>query len=165
MEIVPVNAENACDFGQVIYDAWGETYRGLIPDEVLDGRSLERWTEMAKVRPEGKRIAYIEGEAAGIVALLPLSREFCTHRDSGEIVALYVLKKFQRQGVGKALLETALRELEAEKVTLFVLKGNDNAVGFYKRMGFEFTGKQLNEGGMTELEMVRQERVLAPDGR
>lgn len=154
MKIVDVNAENAFDFGRVIYDAWGETYRGLIPDEVLDGRSLERWTEMAKVRPDGKRIAYIEGETAGIVAFLPSSREFCTHRDSSEIVALYVLKRFQRRGVGKALLQRALRELNAERVTLFVLKGNENAVGFYKRMGFGFTGKELNEGGMTELEMV-----------
>ena len=39
IEIVPVTTENAADFGEVIYRSWGETYRGLIPDEVLDGRS------------------------------------------------------------------------------------------------------------------------------
>ena len=156
MEIVSVCAKNAGDFGKVICDAWGETYCGLIPDEILDGRRAERWTERARRSPENKFIAYADGEAAGAVGFLPLARDFCTCEESSEIVALYVLKRFQRRGVGKALLERALRELGAQRVTLFVLKGNENAIGFYKKMGFEFTGKVLDENGMTELEMVRE---------
>lgn len=155
MVIKGVDDTNARDFGRIIYNGWGETYRGLMPDEILDGRSLERWEDMARSRPEGKRVAYVDGEAAGVIGFLPQTREFATYRDGGEIVALYVLKKFQRRGVGKALLDTAMKELDGERVTLFVLKGNENAVGFYKAMGFEFTGHEINDGGLTELEMVR----------
>lgn len=155
MEIVSVCAENAEDFGRVICDAWGETYRGLIPDEILDGRRAERWTERARLSPENKFIAYEDGEAAGAVGFLSRARDFCTCEESGEIVALYVLKKFQRKGVGKALMERAFNEMTARRVTLFVLKGNVNAIDFYKHMGFEFTGKVLDENGMTELEMLK----------
>lgn len=152
MKIVPVTENNAADFGGVIYRSWGETYRGLIPDEILDGRSTDRWTERAKINPEGKFIAYVGNEAAGVVGILRQARDFCTHADSGEIVSLYVLKKFQRRGVGRALLEMAARQIGGD-ITLFVLKGNDNAAAFYKKMGFEFTGHDLEEGGFTELEM------------
>ena len=152
--ITPVTAENAEIAGRIIYDAWGETYRGLMPDDVLDGRSLERCVGRARENCGNYRLAFADGEAAGTVAVLPQAREFCTHADSGEIVALYVLKRFQRQGVGKALVKAAADALGRDKITLFVLKGNDNAAGFYKAMGFEFTGKELCENGMTDLEMI-----------
>ena len=159
MEIVRLTNENAHDFGQVICDCWGETYRGLIPDEILDNRKAERWTERARLSPEGKYLAYADGRAVGAVGMLKSARDFCTYADSCEIVCLYVLKEFHRRGVGRALMEKALEGTQGRDITLFVLKGNDNAIGFYEHAGFEFTGKELDEGGMTELEMVRKAGV------
>lgn len=155
ISIVPVTADNAADFGSVIYRSWGETYRGLMPDEILDGRSEARWTDRAKQSPENKLIAYVNGEAAGAIGTLPQARDFCTDRDSFEIVALYVLKKFQRMGIGSGLISRALKGCEDKSVTLFVLKGNENAIAFYKKMGFDFTGKTFEDNGLTEFEMVR----------
>ncbi|MBQ8965607.1 GNAT family N-acetyltransferase [Ruminococcus sp.] len=160
MEIVRLTNENAHDFGQVICDSWGETYRGLIPDEILDNRKAERWTERARLSPEGKYLAYADGRAVGAIGFLKQARDFCTHRQSCEIVCLYVLKEFHRRGIGRALMEKAFADLGDRDITLFVLKGNDNAAGFYEHMGFEFTGRELDEGGMTELEMFRKAGVL-----
>lgn len=131
------------DFGRVIYTAWGETYKGLMPDSILEGRSLERWVQKTKENPENKYIAFADGKAVGIVGFLPQARDFVTDNESGEIVALYVLKEYQKQGIGKALMNKALKDISSDKVTLFVLKGNENALEFYKHMGFELTGKEL----------------------
>lgn len=155
-EILPVTSEDAQDIGEIIFTAWRETYCGLIPGEILDGHSLEECVERAKQNIGYKRICRVGGEAAGVVCFLPTARDICTHRDGAEIVALYVLKKFQRKGIGKALLEAAKKALGGGRITLFVLKGNENAVGFYKAMGFEFTGHEIHDGGMTDLEMVVQ---------
>ncbi len=157
INIVPVTAENAAAAGEIIYTAWGETYRGLMPDEVLDGRSLDRCIERAQLNAQYYRLALIGGEPAGTVCVLPETRDFCTHREGGEIVALYVLKKFQKCGAGKLLLEAASEILGGRNITLFVLKGNENAIGFYKKMGFEFTGSvyEDKDRGMTDLEMFR----------
>ena len=84
--IVPVNADNAADFGSVIYHSWCETYRGLMPDEILDGRSADRWTNRARQSPDNKLLVYVGDEAAGAVGMLPQARDFCTHKDSFEIV-------------------------------------------------------------------------------
>lgn len=131
------------DFGRVIYTAWGETYKGLMPDSILEGRSLERWVQRTKENSENKYIAFADGKAVGIVGFLPQARDFVTDNESGEIVALYVLKEYQKQGIGKALMNKALKDISSDKVTLFVLKGNENALEFYKHMGFELTGKEL----------------------
>lgn len=131
------------DFGRVIYTAWGETYKGLMPDSILEGRSLERWVQRTKENSENKYIAFANGKAVEIVGFLPQARDFVTDNESGEIVALYVLKEYQKQGIGKALMNKALKDISSDKVTLFVLKGNENALEFYKHMGFELTGKEL----------------------
>lgn len=131
------------DFGRVIYTAWGETYKGLMPDSILEGRSLERWVQRTKENSENKYIAFANGKAVEIVGFLPQARDFVTDNESGEIMALYVLKEYQKQGIGKALMNKALKDISSDKVTLFVLKGNENALEFYKHMGFELTGKEL----------------------
>lgn len=82
------------------------------------------------------------------------ARDFASDRDSGEIVALYVLKEYQKEGIGKALLNAALNDIGEKNVTIFMINGNDNAAGFYRKMGFRCTGKELYDNGMTELEMI-----------
>lgn len=141
-------------FGYVIYTAWGETYRGLMPDSILDGRSSERWVQRAKETPDNKYVAMADGKAVGAIGFLPDARDFATDKESGEIVALYVLKDFQKHGIGKALLKAGLQDIKRRNVTLFVLKGNENAIDFYKKMGFDFTGKEFFDNGLTELEMI-----------
>ncbi len=158
MEIVSVTAENAADAGRIIFTSWNETYRGMMPEETLDGHTLEKCIARAEKFPETYRIAYVGKEAAGTVSFLCETRDFCSHRQGGEIVALYVLKKFQRQGIGKALLNEALSRIGQAGATLFVLKGNENAVGFYEKQGFKATGKEFHDtaAGITELEMFRE---------
>ena len=53
----------------------------------------------------------------------------------GEIIGLYVLKAYQRRGVGTALLRAALAALagaRADRVSLWVLDGNEKAVQFIR---------------------------------
>ncbi|SDK56803.1 Ribosomal protein S18 acetylase RimI [Paenibacillus sp. OK060] len=60
-----------------------------------------------------------------------------------EIERIYIRKKFQMHGLGKYLLnkamETAL-EHQKKEVWLGVWEKNDNAIAFYKKMGFVQTG-------------------------
>lgn len=60
-----------------------------------------------------------------------------------EIERIYIRKKFQMHGLGKYMLnkamETAL-EHKKKEVWLGVWEKNDNAIAFYKKMGFVQTG-------------------------
>ena len=153
-KITKMTSDYCYGFAYVIYTAWEETYRGLMPDSILEGRSMEKWIERAKENPDNKYVALAGRNVIGALGFLPASRDFVTDKNSGEIVALYVLKDFQKQGVGKSLLKAGLQDIKRRNVTLFVLKGNENAVGFYRKMGFEFTGKEIFDNGLTELEMI-----------
>ena len=67
-----------------------------------------------------------------------------------EIERIYVAHAFQRQGIGKLLLDTAeakAKELEKETIWLGVYEKNQNAVSFYKYHGYEVFGKHTFQLG------------------
>jgi ribosomal protein S18 acetylase RimI-like enzyme len=60
-----------------------------------------------------------------------------------EIERIYIRKKFQKHGLGKYLLNKALEtalEHKKKEIWLGVWERNDNAIAFYKKMGFVQTG-------------------------
>lgn len=142
----------------VHYTSWNETYAGLMPQEFLDGRSLEKCERFAFKFPQNTLVAVAEGEVVGFANYLPKSRDFSSVKPSSELVALYVLQKYQRCGISKALLNKCLELLPSLSVVLFVLEGNQNAIGFYEKCGFFFTGHKLSQnvpgGEIFELEML-----------
>ncbi|WP_124098042.1 GNAT family N-acetyltransferase [Ruminococcus sp. Marseille-P6503] len=156
-EIQSQTDRTASGAAYVHYKAWQETYRGLMPDEFLDSHTYEKCRRYADTY-QNKFVAVVNGQAAGFAAFLPERRDFCSAESAGEIVALYVLKKYQKAGIGKALMESCLNKIEKREVVLFVLKGNENAIGFYRRIGFRPTGREMIQqvagGEITELEML-----------
>lgn len=62
----------------------------------------------------------------------------------GKVEMLFVRPAFRGRGIGKALLEYALTRLHAR--TLDVNEQNDQAIGFYRRMGFLVEGRSALDG-------------------
>ncbi|WP_276730962.1 GNAT family N-acetyltransferase [Bacillus sp. (in: firmicutes)] len=63
--------------------------------------------------------------------------------ESLEIERIYIKKEFQKHGLGKHLLNKALDialECNKKKIWLGVWEKNENAIAFYKKMGFVQTG-------------------------
>lgn len=60
-----------------------------------------------------------------------------------EIERIYIHTKFQKHGLGKFLLNEAMKiakEQHKKEIWLGVWEKNENAIAFYKRMGFVQTG-------------------------
>ncbi|OUM95648.1 MAG: GNAT family acetyltransferase [Thermobacillus sp. ZCTH02-B1] len=81
--------------------------------------------------------------------------------DALEVERLYVKREFQKRGFGKMLMTHALdiaRRQGKKKVWLGVWEHNDNALAFYKRMGFVQTGSHsffVGDDEQTDLIMTR----------
>lgn len=72
-----------------------------------------------------------------------------------EVCKLYVDTFFQNEGIGRKLMEFAIKELHADH--LWALEKNTRAISFYQRHGFHLTGQKKFEEGTTEY-LVRLER-------
>lgn len=63
--------------------------------------------------------------------------------DDFEVKRVYLLGRFQGAGAGRAMMERSIadaRELGAGRLLLGVYSGNEQAIGFYRHLGFTVCG-------------------------
>jgi ribosomal protein S18 acetylase RimI-like enzyme len=154
---------------QVHVAAWRSAYRGLLPDDVLErlsaDDSAQRWQERI-ARPWGHILVAERDGIVGFAACGETRDEDVDREKVGELYVIYVHPAEWRQGHGRALLREALRCLQEEgfeHVLLWVLQGNEQAIRFYERAGFEADGasriKRRRDG--TEMPVVRYRRRIS----
>lgn len=122
----------------VHWKSWQETYRGLIDDNYLDHvMTLEKCETIARCWPQNLWVAK-DGER--VVGFVGCGRNDV---DCGEVHSIYVLREYQGQGVGRALMEMALAQLcDCRHIMLWVLRGNERLFAFIRAPAFFSTGKR-----------------------
>ena len=146
---------------RVHVDAWRETYRGQMPDAVLDDPGLlERRRAMWRsfFTPENQRtyrvaVAEQDGRIVGIAMVGP-SRE-ADRPDGLNLFVLYTYASIHGGGAGAGLLDAVLGP--DESATLWVADPNPRAQAFYRKHGFAPDGSTTTDEdlGLTEIRMVR----------
>lgn len=140
--IRPAAVDDALGVAIVHVASWQTAYRGLMPDEVLDGLSVEQRAEgwrriISDQNAPGRTIvADRHGEIVGWASFGPGRDEGA--RERGELWGLYAHPSAFSSGVGHALLSAVEGALRADGYTsayLWVLDGNDRAERFYERHG------------------------------
>jgi GNAT superfamily N-acetyltransferase len=138
---------------------WQETYRGLMPDAVLDAPGLQTareqfWTAaLTDERYSENRVAVAERDAEMVGIAMsgpPLDAEV---RWARQLYVLYVRAAEHGKGAGAALLEAVVDP--AESVALWVADPNPRAQAFYHKHGFRPDGTAQLDGGLREIRMVR----------
>jgi GNAT superfamily N-acetyltransferase len=152
--------EDATGIARVHVDSWTSTYRGIVPDEVLDGLSYEaREDQRRKIfrsRIPGAFSLVAEDENGGIVGFADAGpeRKGDPEYDS-ELYAIYLPAEAQGRGIGRSLFEEVVRRLRANRyrgMMLWVLAENPSR-GFYARMGGQPVRRQTSTIGK-ELEEI-----------
>jgi len=151
--------------------SWQDTYRGVFPDEVLDGpgmadNRLRLWRRLLG-DPGPRDVNLVAEDAEGrIVGLLHgcPARDDDASPDTGEVIAIYALPAAWGTGVGRELMAAAVDGLRAAgftAATLWVLASNDRARRFYELAGWAVDGAEKDDvmAGTTITE-VRYRRGL-----
>ena len=141
-------------------ESWRSTYRGLMPDAVLDSLSVEQRAEFWRgVLERSKKqfvfVAEDEGRIVGFVNGGP-EQEADPHY-TAELYALYLLKAHQGRGCGKALFRATVKtfvERGHTAMLLWVLSSNPSS-GFYEAQGGRYLKtKPFDIGGETLTEVA-----------
>jgi len=126
-------------------DAWRKAYVGLLPDGFAEhadpGRRATDWSaRLAHARsPQRTFVAVVDEAVAGFVSLGVWRGDPVPDPGTGELYALYVRSTYWRRGIGTALVDIGAqvqREDGFLRVRLWVVDGNDRALGFYRRHGW-----------------------------
>lgn len=168
----PAVLDDVPAIAEIHVETWRAAYRGLLPDDFLASLSISDRRDM------WDRVVS-RGQATVLVATTETIGEmredekivgFCSagqptdenQREDGtfELWTLYVSPDHWSSGAGRALwlaAESTLKALGADRVILWVLAGNERAIRFYRRAGFELdrsANKQLEVQGATREELL-----------
>lgn len=152
LRVRPATATDAAALGAVHVRAWRDSYRGIKPDDYLDGLSVEDrqgWWRATLADPPARYTAILVAEGAtgivGFAVVGPSGREPAGRL--GELFMLNVDPAAWGTGAGRALLEAATAALAragfAEAV-LWVAPGNTRARRFYGRAGWSPDGTEID---------------------
>lgn len=131
---------DAAGIAKVHVDCWRTTYKGIMPDSLLDKLSYEDRAEMWKSSiSRSEQVLYVaEEEEVGIVGFAcGCKRESASEPDAGDLQAIYILEEHQGKGIGKELTQQVLKDLGdrgCQPIYVEVLLEN-NSKHFYEALG------------------------------
>ena len=151
--IQPARAEDAATVADVHNRSRAETFRGHIPDSVLnDHGPLEReWAEYFQ-RPDGRvYLAEVDGRPVGMAYGIPGGE----HSERTELRNLYLLAEAAGSGIAPRLMDAVVHP--GEPAFLWVAEFNERAQAFYRKHGYRFDGEETHHAGdgITLKRMVR----------
>ncbi|HWW03752.1 GNAT family N-acetyltransferase [Collimonas sp.] len=143
-------------------DSWRATYRGIIPDDYLDGMKVEDstaiWSRILSATSSAANVfvAEVDGEVLGFAAGMTLAEAKLGY--DSELTAIYLEPSVQRAGIGRRLVAhvaATLASAGANNMLVWVLAENRQARQFYEMLGaellveqpFSWDGLDLQEAG------------------
>lgn len=132
-------------------DSWRDVYRGVIPDAVIDARTVQgataMWSANLAKYPANLTVAETpDGKVAGFSCAGPVTDAERSGPYEFEVYAMHVRPDIRRSGVGAALLRDALRrardDLHLHSMIVWTLEGLHLSRRFYEREG----GKLVKHG-------------------
>jgi diamine N-acetyltransferase len=141
--------EDSRKLQEISYETFNETFKHQNSPENMNAY-LEGAFNLTQLEKELSNISsqfffvYFNHEVAGY---LKVNTGDSQSEDMGdetlEIERIYIKNQFQKHGLGKYLLNKAMEvamEGNKKKIWLGVWEKNENAIAFYKKMGFVQTG-------------------------
>lgn len=128
---------------EIHVQSWRETYKGIMPNDLLAEQSVESraqmWTYILQKQAKSARVIVVEQTDGAIVGFAACGEQRSQSLPyPGEFYAVYVLKAAQRQGYGRDLMIDMSEHLVKKKLdsaALWVVRENLPARKFYESIG------------------------------
>jgi len=129
---------------------YAETFKPLLPDEDIAQTIKETRSEDCFRKNYETDSFLIAKDGAALIGYIQISGlkyqviDFQTHENDQSINSLYIDKDYQRQGLGKRLMDAAFEHKHLKnlnRVFIDVWEKNEKAVSFYLKYGFKEVGK------------------------
>jgi len=166
MKIRRATLKDAPAIAAIHVRAWQAAYAQILPAGYLAGLSEPEktifWQQQLAVDRGAILVAVSGGRVVGW-ASGGASRD-ADARGESEVYAIYVAPEFWRRGLGRQLMEKTEAAISpCPSFTLWVLRQNERAIGFYRKMGYEFDGAEksvlIGGGDLPEVRLRKRTRI------
>lgn len=154
MYIVEMNDKNIAEAAECYVSSWKSAHANFFSEEYLNSFNVEKTTNILKKDEAADRITYIAYDKNNVVGIVTIDKE------RFEMTHLYIRPDKQRQGIGTKLMDFAIKQMTSiNRVYTNVLSVNTQALSFFEKYAFDFTGEQRTlKNGILELKYVKKKK-------
>ena len=173
MHVRTAGPSDAAAMGALVVRAWQAAYRGLMPDDYLDGLTgderTDQWTRVLTDEPDPPWAVFVAEDDDGlVVGFVAVGGEMdVADATRGEVYALNVDPDRWGRGVGRALLAAGcghLRGVGFATVVLWVHRDNARACRFFRASGWRADGTERRVDALgVEVPVVRYHTASSVD--
>ena len=169
MHVRTARPSDAAAMGALVVRAWQRAYRGLMPDDYLNGLTVDdradMWTRVLTGELDPKRSVFVADDDGRVVGFVAVGGEMdVADATRGEVYALNVDPDRWGRGVGRALLAAGCGHLRAvgyATAVLWVHPDNARACRFYRAAGWLADGAERRHDALgVEVPAVRYHHRL-----
>lgn len=150
--IRPMTVADTAAVGEAHVRAWQAAYRGVMPDEYLDGLAAadraDMWRRAIEEDWPGQRDVIVADGAIAGFAVYGAERDGDVDGPRGELQAINLHPDHWRRGLGRRMIRHVTSELAGLGFTtavLWVEANNDRARRFYEAEGWSFDGTERTD--------------------
>ena len=145
--------EDVMQIAEILVEDWQKAYRGIIDDDFLDSMSVNQRYEI-EVKRYQKYVVAVDGNEILGYAWLEAAEDEAA---DCEIIALYVRYAKRKNGIGKLLLQHAVKSFQEsgkKSMIIWCLKENYESRRFYEKTGGKVFQAGSHNWGGKEYEMI-----------
>jgi len=137
----PATVDDAAQIARVQTSSWQTSYRGILPDAILDSMDPERRIPMRREilrEPSAFNLVAYDTTFGDIVGFCNAGQARREGPQVGELYEIYILDRAKRYGLGRELFESVVEWCEEQamrSLIIWVLEDNHHARRFYEAMG------------------------------
>lgn len=160
MLIRPASVADAPIIAPFHLDCWNHAYPGIVSDGLIDevnrGDHITKWRTRLDRAFDTTYLALAGGSVVGLATVGPNDQP--PPAPQTELRSLYVAASRYGTGLARRLVDAALGDRPA---VLWTFEGNDRALAFYRKTGWQPTGERRFDprGNVTELRLARPGRA------
>ncbi|MBX4267962.1 GNAT family N-acetyltransferase [Clostridium estertheticum] len=136
------------------------TYVGIMPEDYLNNLSYEskanEWDEKLFKETVTQFMYVVEAGDGNIVAFASASLIRTNDLFEREVNSIYILKEFQRKGIGRLLIKsitTKFIEIDVKSMIIWTLEDNPSQI-FYKHLGGNIVDRRIIDRGGKSLQQI-----------
>lgn len=142
---------------RIFRGCWQSAYRDVLSEEVRNAMTQEKayelWLPSLSASTDRETLVACIGDSPIGVARIGSDPDFPSR---GHLFSLYIEPENAGKGYGRELLTAALTTLSErtfKEISLWVFKANPGAIGLYRKLGFEPTGRERTDPRWRSLEI------------
>jgi ribosomal protein S18 acetylase RimI-like enzyme len=145
LNIREANIMDTKRLGQIHFNSYQEVYKNIMPISFISKITQESMAnKFSKILNENKEKISVLSIHKNIIGFVSYGSDRENPKE-GEIISIYLDPLYFRQKYGATLMDFAIQKLKLkgyQKINLWVLQNNEQAINFYLKFGFEITDKK-----------------------